>query len=154
MDKPKAAGEGPVTLDRVGGADYWWCACGRSSNQPWCDGSHMVAGKSPLKFVAGVSGSAMLCTCKLSADPPWCDGSHDCRPEAQGRQPGQVSLTAGEKYWWCACGLSADQPWCDGSHKVLGLSPLRFKAEQNGPARLCLCKRTANPPYCDGSHDE
>nr|WP_246345469.1 CDGSH iron-sulfur domain-containing protein [endosymbiont of Lamellibrachia barhami] len=59
------------------GKEYWWCACGRSKNQPFCDGSHQGTEFSPLGFRAEKSGEAWLCMCKQTANPPYCDGSHE-----------------------------------------------------------------------------
>lgn len=58
------------------GQEYFYCACGLSSNQPWCDGSHKGSGITPKKFVAEEDGDAFLCLCKHSANTPFCDGSH------------------------------------------------------------------------------
>ena len=58
------------------GKTYAWCACGRSSNQPWCDGSHQVTSLTPLVFVARKSETKALCMCKQTKNPPYCDGSH------------------------------------------------------------------------------
>jgi CDGSH-type Zn-finger protein len=53
-----------------------FCACGRSSDQPFCDGSHKGTGISPKSFVAEDDGHAFLCQCKQTADAPFCDGTH------------------------------------------------------------------------------
>ena len=55
---------------------YAWCACGDSSNQPFCDGSHKVTDITPLPFTVEESKEKMLCRCKQTANPPYCDGSH------------------------------------------------------------------------------
>lgn len=57
--------------------DYWWCACGRSANQPFCDGSHQGTQFQPVKFTVGEAGKVWLCGCKRSANPPFCDGTHN-----------------------------------------------------------------------------
>ena len=67
--------------------------------------------------------------------------------------PFAVELRAGKTYAWCACGRSSNQPFCDGSHKETSLSPVVFKAEQDGTAYLCGCKTTRSRPFCDGSHN-
>lgn len=56
--------------------DYWWCACGRSLRQPFCDGSHKGLGIEPVKFSATEAQKVWLCGCKRSAGQPFCDGSH------------------------------------------------------------------------------
>ena len=55
---------------------YFWCSCGQSRNQPFCDGSHKGTGFMPLKFTAEESKSAALCKCKGSRNAPYCDGTH------------------------------------------------------------------------------
>ena len=76
MDKSKAAGNSPQMVQLESGKTYAWCACGRSSNQPWCDGSHQVTSLTPTVFVAEKSESRALCMCKQTKSPPFCDGSH------------------------------------------------------------------------------
>ena len=56
--------------------EYWWCACGRSKNQPYCDGSHQGTGLAPVKLEITEKKKVWLCGCKHSQDPPFCDGSH------------------------------------------------------------------------------
>jgi len=68
-NKPKA-----VTLEK--GEEYYFCTCGRSSNQPFCDGSHAGTEFSPKGFTAEESGESYLCACKHTANAPFCDGSH------------------------------------------------------------------------------
>lgn len=58
------------------GKTYYWCSCGKSANQPWCNGAHRGSGMEPLAFEAKDSRPAALCTCKLTKTPPYCDGSH------------------------------------------------------------------------------
>lgn len=67
-------------------------------------------------------------------------------------QPIEVTLTAGETYYWCACGKSATQPFCDGSHQGTAFQPLAHTATETKTVWLCGCKRTGNAPFCDGSH--
>ena len=35
----KIASGGPIKVELEPGTDYYWCSCGLSKNQPWCDGS-------------------------------------------------------------------------------------------------------------------
>ena len=58
------------------GREYHWCSCGRSANQPFCDGSHRVTGLTPKAFTPDADGEAYLCQCKQTRNPPYCDGSH------------------------------------------------------------------------------
>lgn len=55
---------------------YWWCACGRSANQPFCDGSHKDTGFTPIAFELTESKKVWLCGCKHSNNKPFCDGTH------------------------------------------------------------------------------
>ena len=76
MEKSKAAGKSPQIEQLDAGQTYAWCACGRSSNQPGCDGSHQVTSITPHVFVADSSETKALCMCKQTKNPPFCDGSH------------------------------------------------------------------------------
>ncbi|HRP75541.1 MAG TPA: CDGSH iron-sulfur domain-containing protein [Rhodocyclaceae bacterium] len=73
---PDIAGKEPVAVELEAGKTYFWCACGRSATQPFCDGSHKGTAFEPLKFIAEKSGTAWLCACKRSADKPYCNGTH------------------------------------------------------------------------------
>ncbi len=64
----------PVKVEK--GRTYWWCACGRSRAQPFCDGSHEGTGFEPLEWTAESDGTVMFCGCKLTRTPPVCDGTH------------------------------------------------------------------------------
>ncbi|MCP4897135.1 MAG: CDGSH iron-sulfur domain-containing protein [bacterium] len=75
MSEPKIAGAKPVVLDLKPGT-YWWCACGRSQNQPFCDGSHQGNDFAPVQFKVDIAGRSALCMCKRTGDQPRCDGSH------------------------------------------------------------------------------
>lgn len=77
MEKPKIAAKQPIAVNLNAGAEYWWCACGRSKNQPFCDGSHQGTGIEPVSFKAAKAGEAWLCQCKQTKTPPYCDGSHN-----------------------------------------------------------------------------
>jgi CDGSH-type Zn-finger protein len=56
--------------------DYWWCACGRSRKQPFCDGSHKVTEFKPVKFTLTEKKTVYLCGCKHAATAPFCNGTH------------------------------------------------------------------------------
>ena len=75
-DTPIIAQKAPFPVDLVAGKTYFWCACGRSQKQPFCDGSHKVTTLSPVKFTAAESKRAFLCGCKQTASQPFCDGTH------------------------------------------------------------------------------
>jgi len=66
MAKPKVGGTSPIRVELTAGEKYFWCTCGESSNQPWCDGSLTVE---ETKMYS-------MCTCKQSDRPEFCDGSH------------------------------------------------------------------------------
>lgn len=71
------AGTQPVEVQVEEGKTYFWCACGRSGQQPFCDGAHKGTGLTPLRFKADQGGTVWLCACKRTRTPPFCDGSHE-----------------------------------------------------------------------------
>ncbi len=75
-DAPIIAAKSPESVELEAGETYSWCRCGRSSNQPFCDGSHAGTGIEPLTFKADKTGKAALCRCKATRNPPYCDGTH------------------------------------------------------------------------------
>lgn len=72
----KIAAKAPVKVELEAGKDYWFCSCGHSSSQPFCDGAHKGTGFAPMKFTAEKDGPAWLCQCKRTGGAPFCDGSH------------------------------------------------------------------------------
>lgn len=76
MSEPKIAATAPAGVDLEAGKKYFFCACGESSAQPFCDGSHKGTGFAPLAFTAEKTGKAYLCQCKRTGNAPYCDGSH------------------------------------------------------------------------------
>ncbi len=77
MTDPVRANDGPIIVDVELGKIYMWCACGRSENQPFCDGSHQGTDFSPVKYEATEYGEVYFCGCKSTGKPPLCDGSHN-----------------------------------------------------------------------------
>lgn len=76
-DEAVPAQHGPYQTELEEGKSYFWCACGRSAKQPFCDGSHAGTGIQPVRFKAETGGTVNLCGCKGTDDPPYCDGSHN-----------------------------------------------------------------------------
>lgn len=75
MTNPVCVQKSPYAIDLAAG-EYYWCACGLSKNQPFCDGSHTGTGITPLKFTVTEPGTHYLCGCKASKKTPLCDGTH------------------------------------------------------------------------------
>jgi len=76
MTEPVVAARAPSKVALEAGKDYWWCACGLSKAQPFCDGSHKGSGLVPMKYSVEKAGDYWLCDCKHSSKKPLCDGSH------------------------------------------------------------------------------
>jgi CDGSH-type Zn-finger protein len=76
MSEPDIGGRAPLPIDVVAGETYWWCACGRSKSQPFCDGSHQGTAFSPMEWTAPTTKRVFFCTCKRTTTMPLCDGSH------------------------------------------------------------------------------
>ena len=70
------AARAPAKVALEAGKDYYFCTCGRSATQPFCNGSHKGMGFAPKKFTAEKSGDAYLCQCKYTGKAPFCDGTH------------------------------------------------------------------------------
>lgn len=75
MEEPVMADKKPAVLELEPGT-YWWCRCGRSGNQPWCDGSHKGTAFSPMEVVISERKQYALCQCKHTKRSPFCDGTH------------------------------------------------------------------------------
>ncbi len=76
MAEPVIAQRKPYDIEVEQGKSYWWCACGRSADQPFCDGSHQITEFRPILFTAAKSETVWFCGCKRSGDKPTCDGTH------------------------------------------------------------------------------
>ncbi|MEJ1157791.1 CDGSH iron-sulfur domain-containing protein [Prosthecomicrobium sp. N25] len=76
MSAAVVAQKAPYPVEVKAGESYWWCACGRSANQPFCDGSHTGTGITPVEWVSDKDGKAFFCGCKATQKPTMCDGSH------------------------------------------------------------------------------
>ena len=76
MAEPVIAHKSPFGTEVEEGKSYWWCACGLSKEQPFCDGSQKGTGLEPSKYKAEKSGTVYFCGCKNTKDTPLCDGTH------------------------------------------------------------------------------
>jgi len=65
----------PVMMELEPGT-YYWCSCGKTKKEPFCDGSHKDTGKTPVEFVVTEKKKAGLCTCGRTKKAPYCDGTH------------------------------------------------------------------------------
>ncbi|MFT5468876.1 MAG: CDGSH-type Zn-finger protein [Verrucomicrobiales bacterium] len=74
-EQPTIASKKPAVF-KIEPGTYWWCSCGKSSNQPWCDGSHAGTGFQPKEVVIDEAKQVAMCNCKHSANKPFCDGAH------------------------------------------------------------------------------
>jgi CDGSH-type Zn-finger protein len=79
MTEPTRAADAPMFTEVEQGKSYFWCACGLSKSQPFCDGSHSTTDITPVKYTAEKTGTIALCACKQTANQPVCDGSHNKR---------------------------------------------------------------------------
>lgn len=77
MQEPECPQKAPYPVDVEQGKTYYWCACGRSKNQPFCDGSHKGTDFTPVAYQAGKSEKVYFCGCKRTANKPLCDGTHN-----------------------------------------------------------------------------
>ena len=76
MSKAIRASDTPYAVEVKSGENYFWCSCGKSKKQPFCDGSHSGSDFSPVKYLAMESKKVFFCGCKSTASQPMCDGSH------------------------------------------------------------------------------
>ncbi len=76
MSRPVITDNKPIKLSLTKGQEYYFCTCGKSKDQPFCDGSHVGSSYKPKLFVADKQGDAYLCACKHTGNTPFCDGTH------------------------------------------------------------------------------
>jgi CDGSH-type Zn-finger protein len=74
---PKIAQKAPYPVEDIAGKTYFWCTCGQSSKQPFCDGSHKDSDFNPMKYEADANKKVYFCGCKASEKAPLCDGAHN-----------------------------------------------------------------------------
>ena len=77
MAEPRIAQKAPVGVTVEAGREYFWCACGRSRSQPFCDGSHKGTGLTPVAYKAEQARELWFCGCKQTGGKPFCDGTHN-----------------------------------------------------------------------------
>jgi CDGSH iron-sulfur domain-containing protein 3 len=77
MAKPEIAQKAPYPVEVTAGKKYWWCACGKSAKQPFCDGSHQGSEFTPVTYEATATKTVYFCGCKATAKAPLCDGTHN-----------------------------------------------------------------------------
>ena len=75
-EQPTIAQKSPFAVNVEAGKQYWWCACGRSKTQPFCDGSHKGSSFAPMMYEATATETKWFCGCKGTNSKPFCDGSH------------------------------------------------------------------------------
>jgi CDGSH-type Zn-finger protein len=75
-DAPVIAQKSPYAVEVTEGKSYFWCSCGKSAKQPFCDGSHKGSEFAPVKYTAEKDRKVFFCGCKHSDKSPMCDGSH------------------------------------------------------------------------------
>ena len=80
MSDPAIGGRAPAPVEVKAGEELWWCACGMSASQPFCDGSHKGSGFTPVEYKPAAEEEAWFCACKRSGKKPMCDGTHKTLP--------------------------------------------------------------------------
>ncbi len=77
MAEPVMAQKSPYEAHVEAGKSYWWCACGQSKRQPFCDGSHKTTSFVPVEYKADATRTVWFCGCKQTKTAPLCDGTHN-----------------------------------------------------------------------------
>ncbi len=76
MSEPVIAGFEPIAVEVESDKEYWWCSCGKSETQPFCDGSHVDTDFVPVQYKSSEDATVYFCACKHTKNKPLCDGSH------------------------------------------------------------------------------
>jgi CDGSH iron-sulfur domain-containing protein 3 len=74
--KGQIAQKAPIRVEVEAGKEYWWCACGKSQSQPFCDGSNEGSEFRPVPWTADATTRKFFCACKQTKNQPFCDGTH------------------------------------------------------------------------------
>ena len=90
--------DNPIDIEVKKGEDYFWCSCGKSKVQPFCDGSHKSTSYEPLKFTSKKTEKVFFCVCKKTKNPPFCDGSHEKKIYTMSVEPDNrvIEINSGE----------------------------------------------------------
>jgi len=91
-NKPVTDSKAPIEVAVERGKSYWWCACGLSQQQPFCDGSHKGTSFTPVRYQATETGKKWFCVCKRTQNRPFCDGTHRKSEVAVDPQSGSPPL--------------------------------------------------------------
>jgi CDGSH iron-sulfur domain-containing protein 3 len=92
MSEPEWASKVAIEVTVESGKKYWWCACGLSKSQPFCDGSHNGTPATPLCYRAAETGPKWFCVCKQTQNPPFCDGTNHVCAGSQSKQERQIPV--------------------------------------------------------------
>ncbi|MFS1879936.1 glutamate synthase-related protein [Vibrio splendidus] len=148
MKNPVIADNKPVKVELTEGEEYYFCTCGKSKNQPFCDGSHAGAGFKPKSFVAEETGDAYLCRCKYSNNLPFCDGTHkQFTAEQVGQEGPDVHIQAATPDLSPAASATKEEPTVEFIHQLArdGLS----KVGHHGPMTSMGVPRYLLPHWDD-----
>ncbi|MDD9876370.1 MAG: CDGSH iron-sulfur domain-containing protein [Magnetovibrio sp.] len=77
QSEPNCAQKGPYEEEVIEGRPYFWCTCGHSQTQPFCNGTHRATSFLPMVYNAEKTGTVYFCGCKKTKTPPFCDGTHN-----------------------------------------------------------------------------
>ncbi len=124
MAEPIIADNKPVPVQLSAGEEQYWCACGQSQNQPFCDGSHAGTEFTPVAFTAEADGEAYLCACKRTGTPPFCDGTHAqfgdelVGTDGSGSAPAETSVAVGNGDSAPAARATPEEPTVEFIHQL------------------------------------
>lgn len=140
------ARRGPIGVPVVAGTTYYWCTCGRSKTQPFCDGSHAGTPFTPLEWTAPETTTKLLCGCKRTRAAPFCDAAHETLPLRRGDRlavgealvAGRVTLTL-QPNGALIIAASGSPLWTSGTAHRRGATHLALQPDGD----LVVCRDTA-----------